>query len=338
MVEVPESEEVLFTSRLSLATHPWLADHVAGRGRTAARRGLRGTGRAGRGWCEVGCGTVEELVMETPLPLAEGTGVHLRVSVGAAGEDGRQARYGCTHGPRRRAPPGSGTCSGTLRPVSAPGTASGTAPEAVDLSVWPPEGAVAVDPAEVAALYDGLEQAGYRYGPVFQGVRAAWRADGAVYAEVALPDEHEDRAAAFGLHPALLDAALHAADFQHRADRTGAHTALPYVWRNVTLHATGATAVRVRVVATGGDSMSLHLADGTGAPVASVGSMVSRPVEPARLAGGPAGEHLLRPDWEETTPTAPSARTRSRSPWRYRSARRRTSAHWPPAAAASPAH
>uniref|UniRef100_UPI0035715397 type I polyketide synthase n=1 Tax=Streptomyces fumanus TaxID=67302 RepID=UPI0035715397 len=304
VVEVPESEEVLFTSRLSLATHPWLADHVAAG--AVLLPGAAFVELAVRAGDEVGCGTVEELVMETPLPLAEGTGVHLRVSVGAAGEDGRR-----TVRMHSRAEEAGAAwvrhVSGTLRPVSAPGTASGTAPEAVDLSVWPPEGAVAVDPAEVAALYDGLEQAGYRYGPVFQGVRAAWRADGAVYAEVALPDEHEDRAAAFGLHPALLDAALHAADFQHRADRTGAHTALPYVWRDVTLHATGATAVRVRVVATGGDSMSLHLADGTGAPVASVGSMVSRPVEPARLAGGPAGEHLLRPDWEETTPTAPSA-------------------------------
>ncbi|MEU1056980.1 type I polyketide synthase, partial [Streptomyces sp. NPDC005876] len=308
VVEVPESEEVLFTSRLSLATHPWLADHVAAG--AVLLPGAAFVELALRAGDEVGCGAVEELVMETPLPLAEGTGVRLRVSVGAAGEDGRR-----TVRMHSRAEDAGAAwvrhVSGTLRPVSAsettPATTPGTTPEAVDLSVWPPAGAVAVDPAEVAALYDGLEQAGYRYGPVFQGVRAAWRADGAVYAEVALPDDHEDRAAAFGLHPALLDAALHAADFQHRADRTGAHTALPYVWRDVTLHAAGATAVRVRVVPTGGDSMTLHLADGTGAPVASVGSMVSRPVEPARFAGGPAAEHLLRPDWEETTPVAPSA-------------------------------
>ncbi|CAL9357783.1 Narbonolide_10-deoxymethynolide synthase PikA1, modules 1 and 2 [Streptomyces sp. enrichment culture] len=300
VVEVPESEEVLFTSRLSLATHPWLADHVAAG--AVLLPGAAFVELAVRAGDEVGCGVVEELVMETPLPLAEGTGVRLRVSVGAAGEDGRR-----TVRMHSRAEDAGAAwvrhVSGTLRPISAPETT----PEAVALSVWPPAGAVAVDPAEVAALYDGLEQAGYRYGPVFQGVRAAWRADGAVYAEVALPDDHEDRAAAFGLHPALLDAALHAADFQHRADRSGAHPALPYVWRDVTLHATGATAVRVRVVATGGDSMTLHLTDGTGAPVATVGSMVSRPVEPARFAGGRAAEHLLRPDWEETTPPAPSA-------------------------------
>ncbi|MEU2779059.1 type I polyketide synthase, partial [Streptomyces sp. NPDC007162] len=304
VVEVPESEEVLFTSRLSLATHPWLADHVAAG--AVLLPGAAFVELAVRAGDEVGCGAVEELVLETPLPLAEGTGVRLRVSVGAAGEDGRR-----TVRMHSRAEDAGAAwvrhASGTLRPISAPDTTPSTTPEAVDLSVWPPAGAVAVDPAEVAALYDGLEQAGYRYGPVFQGVRAAWRVDGAVYAEVALPDDHEDRAAAFGLHPALLDAALHAADFQHRADRTGAHTTLPYVWRDVTLHATGATAVRVRVVPTGGDSMTLHLADGTGAPVASVGSMVSRPVEPARFAGGQASEHLLRPDWEETTPAAPSA-------------------------------
>ena len=37
-----------------------------------------------------------------------------------------------------------------------------------------------------------LADAGYEYGPTFQGLRAAWRVGDDVYAEVALPDEHVD--------------------------------------------------------------------------------------------------------------------------------------------------
>nr|WP_232546921.1 SDR family oxidoreductase [Streptomyces antimycoticus] len=187
--------------------------------------------------------------------------------------------------------------TGTLR------SAEGISAPDVGLSVWPPVGAVAVDPVEVEGLYEGLERVGYRYGPVFQGVRAAWRLEGAVYAEVALPEEHRVQAAGFGLHPALLDAAMHAAAFQHRAERADQRTALPFVWRDVALYATGATALRVRVVPTGEDTLTLDLADESGVPVASVGSMVSRPVEPGQFKAASTHDRLLRPAWEETALT-----------------------------------
>ncbi|MFJ5310298.1 type I polyketide synthase, partial [Streptomyces sp. NPDC088350] len=243
---------------------------------------------------EVGCGGVEELVMEAPLVLAEGAAVQLRVCVQAPEETGRRGVrvYSRAEGADTGAS-WARHASGTLRAVEASTPGAG-------LSVWPPAGAVAVDPAEVEGLYDGLEQAGYRYGPVFQGVRAAWRADGAVYAEVALPEEHRAQAAAFGLHPALLDSAMHAAAFQDDAERAGRGTMLPFVWRDVALYATGAAALRVRVLSTGGDTLTLDLADETGAPVASVGSMVSRPVEPEQFHTEPAHERLLRPAWQET--------------------------------------
>ncbi|WP_398878585.1 polyketide synthase dehydratase domain-containing protein, partial [Streptomyces prunicolor] len=72
--------------------------------------------------------------------------------------------------------------------------------------LWPPEGAVAVP---VDGLYERLAEAGYEYGPVFQGLRSAWRDGELVYAEVVLPDEPVGSAQGFGIHPALLDAALH---------------------------------------------------------------------------------------------------------------------------------
>ncbi|MGV9856369.1 SDR family NAD(P)-dependent oxidoreductase, partial [Streptomyces sp. NPDC003442] len=296
VTEVPGSGEVLFASRLSLRTHPWLADHVAAG--AVLLPGAAFVELVVRAGDEVGCGGVEELVMEAPLVLAEGGAVQMRVSVAEADEGGRRVVRVYS----RAEDAGVGAAwvrhaSGTLRPageVSAPGTG---------LSVWPPEGAVAVDPGDVEGLYDGLERAGYRYGPVFQGVRAAWRLDGAVYAEVALPEEQRAQAAGFGLHPALLDAALHAAAFQHPAERADQRTALPFVWRDVALYATGAMALRVRVVPAGEDTLTLELADETGAPVASVGSMVTRPVEPGQFRTAPTHDRLLRPAWEETALT-----------------------------------
>ncbi|MEE4599290.1 type I polyketide synthase [Streptomyces sp. DSM 41524] len=297
VMEVPGSGEVLFTSRLSLRTHPWLADHVAAG--AVLLPGAAFVELVVRAGDEVGCGGVEELVMEAPLVLAEGGAVQVRVSVAEADEGGRRVVRVYS----RAEDAGVGAAwvrhaSGTVR------AAAGFSAADVGLSAWPPPGAVAVGSAEVEGLYDGLERAGYRYGPVFQGVRAAWRLDGAVYAEVALPEEHRAQAAGFGLHPALLDAAMHAAAFQHRAERADQRTALPFVWRDVALHATGATALRVRVMPVGEDTLTLELADETGAPVASVGSMVSRPVEPGQFKAPSTHDRLLRPGWEKTALTS----------------------------------
>jgi acyl transferase domain-containing protein len=73
---------------------------------------------------------------------------------------------------------------------------------------WPPAGA---EPADISGLYEGLAAAGYGYGPAFRGLRAAWRRGDEVFAEVSLPEETAAGAGAFGVHPALLDAAMHAA-------------------------------------------------------------------------------------------------------------------------------
>jgi len=76
----------LFTGRLSVESHPWLADHVVG-GRVLL---------AGAGLLELalhvgersGAPRVHELTLESPLVLDEVAGVQLQVSVGAPGEDG----------------------------------------------------------------------------------------------------------------------------------------------------------------------------------------------------------------------------------------------------------
>src|SRR5690606_23388881 len=124
--------------------------------------------------------------------------------------------------------------SGYLAPQPAP-----AAPEPP--AAWPPEGAEPVEPAELYALLAGQ---GFDYGPLFTGVSALWRRGEEVFAEVALPEEAAaaDATAAFTIHPALLDATLHGGEL-FAADNA---TTMPFAWRGVTLHATGATALRVR--------------------------------------------------------------------------------------------
>ncbi|MFJ1992397.1 type I polyketide synthase [Streptomyces asiaticus] len=291
VMEVPGSGEVLFTSRLSLRTHPWLADHVAAG--AVLLPGAAFVELVVRAGDEVGCGGVEELVMEAPLVLAEGGAVQMRVSVAEADEGGRRGVRVYS----RAEDAGLGAAwvrhaTGTVcraDEISVPDTR---------LSAWPPVGAVAVDPGDVEGLYDGLEQVGYRYGPVFQGVRAAWRLDGAVYAEVALPEEHRVQAAGFGLHPALLDAAMHTIAF-HDRDEADAELVLPFAYREVALHASGASALRVRVTPSGPNTMSLELANESGAPVASVGSVVSRPVSAEQFGTAATADRMFRVAWEE---------------------------------------
>ncbi|WP_043510088.1 polyketide synthase dehydratase domain-containing protein, partial [Actinoalloteichus caeruleus] len=77
----------------------------------------------------------------------------------------------------------------------------------------------------------------------------------------------------FGVHPALLDAALHGVAL---FDGEGG---LPFAWSGVSVFAVGATTVRVRI-SRAGSGFSLLVADGVGQPVAAVDSLVLRPFVP----------------------------------------------------------
>ncbi|WP_416975969.1 polyketide synthase dehydratase domain-containing protein, partial [Streptomyces sp. 4F14] len=146
-----------------------------------------------------------------------------------------------------------------------------TVPTGAELTVWPPAGAV---PVPVDDLYDGLAEVGYGYGPVFRGLRAVWRRGEEVFAEVRLPEGAVELAGEFGIHPALFDAALHAAAFLP----VGGEGGLPFAWSGVSLHASGARSLRVRLSAIDDGVLSLNAIDETGAPVVSVGSLMLRSV------------------------------------------------------------
>ncbi|MBO3682921.1 SDR family NAD(P)-dependent oxidoreductase, partial [Streptomyces sp. NEAU-YJ-81] len=300
VTELPESGGLLFTSRLSLRTHPWLADHAAAG--TVLLPGAAFVELAVRAGDEVGCGVVEELVVEAPLTLPERDGVHVRVSVGAPDDSSRRPVTVHSRGQD------DASDAPWTRHIS--GTLAQDIPHELDadLTQWPPTGAVAVAEERVRGVYEELEAGGYGYGPAFRGLRAAWTRGDEIYAEVTLPDELSADATAFGLHPALLDAALHATAFRDRAE-TQAGPTLPFAYRGVSLHASGASALRVRITPNGKDGVGLRLADPSGAAVAVVESLVLRPMPTALLdaATRTSTDQMFLVGWEELRVVAADA-------------------------------
>ncbi|WP_406473756.1 type I polyketide synthase [Streptomyces platensis] len=284
-IAVAGSDEVLFTGRIGTHSHPWLADHAIGD--LVLLPGTAFVEMAVRAGDEVGCGLLEELTLAAPLALPARGAVRLQVVVGAADEDGRRS-LSVHSQPEADAAGQDWTqhATGVLAPAGAPGGYAET--------VWPPAGA---EPVDTADYYPHLAEAGMHYGPVFQGLRAAWRRGEEVFAEVALPEAAAEDAASFGLHPALLDAALHAAGLgSFFADEGGAR--LPFAWSGLTLHAAGAATLRVRIAPAGTDAVSVAAADETNTPVATVESLVLRRQDPAATVAAPSlPDSLYRIDW-----------------------------------------
>ena len=278
VTELASGEGLVLTGQVSLRSHPWLADHaVAGVALLPGTAFAELVIRAGQA---AGCGWVEELAVEAPLVLPADGAVRLQVVVGGPDRSGARtaglyARPAGTEGPWTR------HASGLLSPGQplAPGLAD-------VFASWPPPEAV---PVEVAGWYEALAGQGYGYGPSFRGLRAAWRRGDEVFAEVALAPELAADAAGFGIHPALLDAVLHAAGLTgDTPDADSGQVLLPFAWYGVRLAGPGTPVLRARLSRSGNGGLSLAAADGHGVPVASVDSLVFRPVAATALAARPA--------------------------------------------------
>ena len=110
-------------------------------------------------------------------------------------------------------------------------------------------------------------------------------------------------AGSFGIHPALLDAALHAGVLAQAGagEGPGAEAGtvrLPFAWTGVSVYAPGASALRVRLRPEAA-GLALVAADETGAPVVSVAGLVSRPVPAGQLeaAGNGLADALFTVEW-----------------------------------------
>ncbi|WP_461037710.1 beta-ketoacyl synthase N-terminal-like domain-containing protein, partial [Streptomyces mayteni] len=297
-----DGDGIVVTGRLARDTHPWLADHaVAG---AVILSGTSFVEMAVHAGDQVGCGQLQELLLQTPLLLPERGAVHTQILVTAPDETGRRGL--AVHSRPEDADPDAPWtqhASGTLSPTTAPAFRPDGA--------WPPAGA---EPAPVDDLYDTLAAAGYHYGPTFRGLRAAWRHGTRVHAEVALPDGGTSgaEAARYGLHPALLDAALHGFALWRDGDTP---LLVPFAWSGVTLHAAHATSLRVTLTRGDDGTISLTATDPAGVPVISVDALTVRPVSAGQLAGDATRadgvDSLYRVSWTplpgaDTVPPAPA--------------------------------
>ncbi|MFI8344051.1 acyltransferase domain-containing protein, partial [Streptomyces sp. NPDC085639] len=278
MTTLAGGEGVLFTGRVSRRTHPWVVDHaVVG---TVLLPGTALVDMAVAAGERFGHDRLRELVLEAPLIVPEDGGIHLQVTLGAE-ESG--TRSVTVHSRPEAGADGAGGADEewTLH-ASGLLTAGEQAVPAAVTTAWPPQGArpIALDDA-----YDRLADRGYEYGPVFQGLGRVWQSGAEPFAErfaeVSLPQEQHADAAVFALHPALLDAALHA---MLVGDGTG--LTIPFSFNGVTLHATGATALRVHVIPVDANSASLTATDPDGQPVVTIDSITLRPAGDLRARGG----------------------------------------------------
>ncbi|WP_030689163.1 type I polyketide synthase, partial [Streptomyces sp. NRRL B-1347] len=304
VVRLPHSDGLVFTSRLSLRSHPWLADHAVGGAVLVPGTAL--VELAVRAGDEAGCAALEELVVEAPLVVPARGAVRVQVAVGAPGATGAKgSRTVEVYSQPEDAADGGGTDTWTRH---AAGLLSVTAPprgdSAFDFTAWPPRGAQPID-VHPDDFYDGLTERGYGYGPAFRGLRAVWRRGEELFAEVALPDEQRKDAERFGIHPALLDAALHAGMLATTADTTAddpGQPVLPFAWNGLVLHAAGASTLRVRLTPGGPGAVSLTAADETGGLVVAMDSLVSRPVSAGQLESATdtaAADALFAVEWTE---------------------------------------
>ncbi|WUI10509.1 SDR family NAD(P)-dependent oxidoreductase [Micromonospora sp. NBC_00421] len=298
-VELPDQGGHVYPARLGVRYHPWLGEHA-----------LLGTAiLPGAAYAELalwagrrdGADRIEELTLDAPLVVADESTVQLRLVVGPADVAGRRQLTIHSRADGAEADAAwTRHAQGTLVPAGADTVGSGEPG-----GHWPPDGA---EPVEVAGLYDRFADRGYQYGPSFRGVRAAWRAGGTVYAEVALPVP-QSGTPRFGVHPALLDAAFQAMGLGAFFPEDG-QVRMPFALRGVSSSGVGADRLRVTISPAGAEAVRIVCADEQGNPVVVIDSLVVRAVPVEALASGVPGardgalHHVAWTDLPEPGPAA----------------------------------
>ncbi|WP_241827072.1 type I polyketide synthase, partial [Streptomyces graminilatus] len=163
-VTVAGTGTLLLTGRLGVDTHPWLADHAVGGtvlvpGTAFVELALHAAARLAT--AERTTLTIGELVLQAPLILPATGGVRIQVVVGEPGADGRRT-VAIASQPETADADDEWTAhaDGVLG-----GDPAEEQPEAA-AGQWPPADST---PLQTDTLYDEFANAGFSYGPAFQG-------------------------------------------------------------------------------------------------------------------------------------------------------------------------
>jgi acyl transferase domain-containing protein/NAD(P)-dependent dehydrogenase (short-subunit alcohol dehydrogenase family)/acyl carrier protein len=252
-------EGVVLSGRLSRDSHPWLTGHVVfGQVILPGAAMVELAIRAGD---EVGWGVLRDLTLGAPMVLPEHGAVQLRVAVGDEDGDVRPVKV---YSRAERA--GAEWVEHATGALAEHG-------DRIQTAAWPSD----MESVPLDGFYEDMAEVGLTYGPTFQGLKAAWRDGDDILAEVALLDGVSGDG--FGIHPALLDAALHAI-----ALAAEGAVSIPFAWSGVQLHVAAASAARVRIHRNDNASVSLALTDTEGTPLATVGELTLRPVPVVQMS------------------------------------------------------
>nr|WP_194906499.1 type I polyketide synthase [Catenulispora rubra] len=300
VVDHPDTDAVVFTGLWSVRTHGWLADHaVFGAVVVPATAYLDLALWAGE---FVGCSGVEELSLAVPLILPDSGDVQVRVVLGAPDEAGRRTLEVYSR-PGQDGPAVGGWirhASGSLSPSAPDEPSAPRATVLIDdarpLAAWPPAGAEQLD---IDGFYDSLADKGFVYGPGFRGLREAWRDGDELYALAALPPvEDSPTVDRFALHPALIDAMLHAVAFSGVVGADG-RAWMPFSWSGVRLTGRGAGSVRARITPVGEGVVAVAIADEHGREIAEIKALTFRPASAAQVRSARGGHErsLFEVQW-----------------------------------------
>ncbi|WP_407077608.1 SDR family NAD(P)-dependent oxidoreductase [Streptomyces sp. SCSIO 30461] len=298
-VELPESGSVVYTARLGSDTQPWLADHALMG--TALLPGAALMDLALWAGRQHGCDRLDELILQAPVVLPDNGAIELSLLVTAADEAGKRTLT--VHSREAGVDPGSPWRRHAEAVVaSVDGGPAPAAPASAD-GAWPPAAAQPATGTDPESFYEQFTGRGYDYGPLFRGFRAGWTEGTTVHAEVALPQHADETTAGFGLHPALLDAALQAMSLGSFFPEDGT-ARMPFAVRGVRLYAEGVARLRVSISPAGAEAVRLLCTDDTGRPVLAVDELVVRTVSDEQLTAGPAGGSkrngsLYEVDWQQ---------------------------------------
>ncbi len=288
VTELADQDQMVLTGRVSPALQDWLAGHTV-----AGSVVFPGTGfleivlHAGE---YARCPVIDELVLHTPLVLSEHAPTDMQILVQPVDPGGRR---GFSVHARTSADQGTAGwvlhASGTLSPDQ-PGAAA-------DLPAAAPLSEVDQDSFYARLATHGL---GYR-GP-FRGVAGIGQDPtdpDVVWAHVGLPADTDT--SGYGIHPALLDAALHPLAAMFSDDAEPDTLRLPFVFTGVSLHATGATALQIRLARTGTETFRLDAVDPAGAPVITIEAVTLRALPDTLDLTSPPGagtrDSLFQLDW-----------------------------------------
>jgi polyketide synthase 12 len=275
-VRIAGTDLTMFTTAVAADEPVWVQEHQVMEAvlmpGTAFFEAMRAAGNAGGkgGW------DAAEVIILAPLVLTPGVPVRMQVSLGAETNGARPVQVYSS--------PVSDVGDEAWQ-LHAEGKLVAAEPARHASVTVPPRGAEAID---VSSLYADLAELGYGYGPTFQGIRQAWHADDVVWAHASLPESVAGSAIRYGLHPALLDSAMHALLLTQRLRAQASDDLyVPFEVERLTLWREGLSELWVAVaefeMGEGEFWASLDLYDAHGACVGRLHRLHARRVDRAAL-------------------------------------------------------